>query len=382
MDTRKAAGVLGGIGAAGLVVPALVLAKALQHRAFNPARDRKGRNRLDLQITAVSDTTVTLRKAAKAPAVAAATPGRFLLQAARGWGYAGRVVDSNDVIAIREMTFGGGDIRAGDYARLDPYAYPQDPFAAHGIAFENVTFSSAAGDFPAWYVPGSSRTWAILTHGKGADRRETLRMLPALAGAGFHCMAITYRNDEGVPHASRRIYSYGRDEWEELDGAVAYALARGASDVVLVGYSMGGAITLSFMANSANARAVSALILDSPMTHLEETVAHGARLAGLPTGLLRVSNRLAAWIYRYRWGDFDYFRNLDGLNIPVLLFHGDEDRIIPVDLSDRMARLRPDIVRYVRVAGADHVRAWNLDPEGYLATVREFVKTRRSVGAG
>jgi pimeloyl-ACP methyl ester carboxylesterase len=118
------------------------------------------------------------------------------------------------------------------------------------------------------------------------------------------------------------------------------------------------------------------------MTHLEETVSHGARLAGLPVGFLRISNRVAAWIYRYRWSDFDYFRNLHGLEVPVLLFHGDEDRTIPVELSDRMAELRPDNVRYVRVAGADHVRAWNVDPDGYLATVRDFVKTRRSVGTG
>jgi pimeloyl-ACP methyl ester carboxylesterase len=379
---RTIVGIAGGVVAGILALPALLLARKLQAKAFNPVQDRKGRGALDLQVTAISDQTVTLRKASKAPVIAPDATGRYLLEGARGWSTVGRVIDSNDILAIREIERGGGEIRAGDYARLDAYAYPGDPLQAHGIPFEDVRFTSELGEFPAWYVAGASHTWAILTHGKGADRRETLRILPALVDSGFHCLAITYRNDEGLPVAARHSYSYGRDEWQDLDGAVAYALEHGASDIVLVGYSMGGAITLSFMANSENAGAVSALILDAPMTHLEETVAHGAKLAGLPVRMLSVSNRVAARVHRYRWSDFDYFKNLDGLQAPVLLFHGDEDRVIPVDLSDRMAELRPDIVRYVRVAGADHVRAWNVDPQRYLATVRDFVKTRRSVETG
>lgn len=142
---------------------------------------------------------------------------------------------------------------------------------------------------------------------------------------------------------------------------------------------MGGAITLSFMAKSTNAGRVSALVLDAPMTHLEETVYHGARVARLPTRLLAVSNRMAARLYRFRWSDFDYLETARQLDVPVLLFHGDVDRTIPVDLSDSIAAMRPDIVTYVRVPGAGHVRAWNIDPKAYIETVKSFVSTRRPV---
>ena len=374
-------GIAGGTLAAGVTLPALLLSRRLGRRGFDPANDR-GPDPLDLQLTAISDETVTQRPGTKKVSIRADEPGHYLLQAARGWGYAGRVIDSNEIIAIREFQRGGGDLRAGDYGRLDSYAHPVDPLVAHGIPFEEIKFESTGGDFPAWYIPGTTSTWAIMTHGKGADRRETLRMLPALVESRFHCLAITYRNDVDVPPAPSGRYSYGRDEWEELDAAVAYALDRGASDIVLVGYSMGGAITLSFMANSEQADAVSALVLDAPMTNLEETVRHGARLAGLPLWFLAVSNRLAALRYRFRWSDFDYFGTVAKLKVPVLLFHGDADQTIPVDLSDSFAAARPDIVQYVRVAGADHVRAWNIDPQAYESTVRDFVRTRRSVRAG
>lgn len=380
MRIQTIAGIAGAIGTGLVALPAMYLVRRLHIAGFDPQTDRK--SALDLQITAISDQTVTLRKAAKAPSIPADAPGEYLLEGARGWGYAGRVIDSNGIIAIREYRHGDGDNRAGDYARLDGFALPKDPYTAHALAFEEVSFSSPLGTFPAWYIPGRNGTWAIMTHGKGADRREALRILPAMVESGFNCLAITYRNDVDVPAAPHGRYAYGRDEWEDLDGAVAYALAHGAQDIVLVGYSMGGAITLSFMANSANADAVSALVLDAPMTHLEQTVEHGAQLAGLPVRFLAISNRVAAWRYRFRWSDFDYLKTLPGLRVPVLLFHGDRDTTIPVELSDEVAASRPDIVQYVRVPDADHVRAWNMDPAAYLETVREFVRTRRSVRAG
>lgn len=381
MQLRLIAGMAVGVGAALVALPTLYLARRLQYEGFQPERDRKPAL-LELQVTAVSDQTVTLRASTKKPAMAPNAPGQHLLEGARGWGYAGRVLESNGIIAVREYRPGSGDVRAGDYVRLDSYAHPIDPGLAHGLAFDEVSITSPLGEFPAWHVAGKGGTWAILTHGKGADRREGLRIMPALVDSGFHCLAITYRNDVGVPAAPRGVYSYGRDEWEELDGAVSYAIDHGAKDIVLVGFSMGGAITLKFMEKSEHAGRVSALILDAPMTHLGETVTHGAKALGLPVRLLGLSNRLAARRYGFDWADFDHLATAANLNVPTLLFHGDVDLTVPVHLSDGVAAARPETIQYVRVAEAGHVRSWNVNPGAYLDTVRDFVKTRRSVSTG
>jgi len=374
MNLRTIAAIGAAAATASLAVPALVLARVLHENGFRPAHDRNG-PALDLQVTAVGHETVTLRASSRRPAIAHDASGHYLLEGGRGWGEAGPVIESNGLIAIREYRHGAGELRAGDHVRLDAFAHRLDPNEAHGLAFEEPLIASPLGNFPAWYVRGSNSTWAIMTHGKGADRREALRILPALAAEGFHCLAITYRNDAGLPAASGGVYSYGRDEWEELDAAVEFALANGATNVVLVGYSMGGAISLSFMQKSDNAGVVSALILDAPMVDLVETVKHGARHAGVPVRVLPLTNRVAAVLYRFKWDDFDYWQALRSLSVPVLLFHGDADRTIPVELSDSVAATRPDIVQYVRVAGCDHVRAWNADPAAYAETVREFVRT-------
>ena len=364
-----AAGVVGTV----VGLPALYLSKRLHKSGLDPAENRKP-DPLDLEVTALSATSVSLRRLSKKADPRPGEAGEFLLQGARGWGFAGPLRSENGVTFVREFRAGGGDLRIGDAVRLDSFAFPHDPLAAHGIAFDHVTFESPLGEFPAWHVPGRADTWAILTHGKGATRRETLRVLPVLHGLAVPAVAITYRNDEGCPPSPNGMYAYGHGEWEEVEGAARWALSNGAKRLLLVGYSMGGATTVSFMGKSELAKHVSGLLLDAPMLDLETTVEHGARRLGLPIWFLAISNRVTARRYGFRWRDFDHRGVTKELDVPVLLFHGDDDRTVPVSTSDDFARARPDIVEYHRPEGVDHVRAWNADPERYEAALRSFAE--------
>ena len=373
MRIGTALAVAGGGLAAAVLAPGMVVARKLHSGGFDPLTDRIP-GPLDLEITSLGPCRVTLRRGVSGLPSRPDEPGHFLLRGARGWGHAGPVLDANGVLAVREFRHGMGGLRAGDRVRLDSFAFDGDPRTAHGLAFEDARFTSPLGEFPAWFVPGQRDTWAVMTHGKGADRRETLRLLPVLAQLGIPSLAITYRNDEGCPPAPGGLYTYGRDEWEELDGAVRYALDHGARNILIVGYSMGGAISLAFMGRSSLASRVTALILDAPMINLSRTVEHGARRSGIPSAVLPVSNRIAARRHRFDWRDFDHFGTACGLNVPVLLFHGDADPTVPVATSDALAAARPDLIRYVRLPGVAHVRAWNHDPGAYRAAVTGFLE--------
>ncbi len=63
---------------------------------------------------------------------------------------------------------------------------------------------------PAWVVrpegaqARASGRWAVLVHGRGARREETIRAMPPLLGQGWTCLVPSYRNDEGVPSGSGR----------------------------------------------------------------------------------------------------------------------------------------------------------------------------------
>jgi len=69
----------------------------------------------------------------------------------------------------------------------------------------------------------------------------------------------------------------------------------------------------------------------------------------------------------------DYLKQAPKLKAPILLFHGDADRLVNVRTSRALARARPDLVTYVEVPGATHARSWNVDPDKYDAALIGFL---------
>lgn len=351
----------------------LLVARIFGRHGLDARLDREPDPR-DLEVVAVDDAKVRLRPASRRVRIDPAAPGVWGLESDRGYDQAGPVIESlSDGSVVRELRRVQGVVEPGDRVRLDPFAHPIDPSAAHGLRFEEVLIPARAGAFPAWRLDGEAKNWAIFVHGKGAGRREALRILPTVHAAGIPGLVISYRNDPGaIPDRIGR-YGYGATEWEEVEAAAEYALARGAAGLIIFGYSMGGGITMSFMRRSPLARHVRGLVLDAPLLHMERTLAHGASQTPIPVPFLAVSNRITSRLYHIRWSDLDYLTDTTHLTVPVLLFHGDADTVVPVETSDAFATARADIVTYLRVPGAGHVRAWNSDREAYETAVKEFL---------
>lgn len=362
-----------GIGAAFTAVVA-ALGLGLAHAMRKSALDiRTAPNPLDLEVAAIGEGRITLRATKLTKNRDRELAGAFGLIGEDAYHEVGQPVEVRANEVVREHRGGRGSISVGDRARLDSFFHEGDPATAHGMAFEEVTVDGPLGPMPAWFVPGSSDIWVVMVHGKGANRREALRILPTLAESGLSCLVMTYRNDEEAPNSHDRWYAYGRHEWEDLEAAVPYALEHGAARIVLFGYSMGGAIVMSFLVKSAFARSVEAVILDAPMLDLRETVAHGAAQAGIPRRVLKYSNRLVSRRYGLDWDEVDYLKRTSLVEPPILLFHGDADRVVPVSTSDALAAALPELVTYVRVPKAGHVLSWNVDRARYEGAVREFL---------
>jgi len=330
---------------------------------------------LDLQVVALEGARITLRATPEADDDGDwVRAGLFGLEWNGGYGQVGEVLQRDGSQVVRTDRAVDGVPQSGERVRLDSFAFPGDPFEAHGIGFEDVVYESPLGEFPAWFVAGSRGTWAIFVDGKGAERREALRMLPATVEAAMPSLLITYRNDEGAPQSADDMYRYGQTEWEDLEGAVRYALDHGAHNVVLIGYSMGGAIVMHYLHESPLAGRVSAVILDSPVLDFAETVEWAARDHFVPWPLMPLGKQLTAWRFDIDWAELDSLRYSGELSVPILVFHGDDDRKVPVSTSDKLARLAPRLVTYVRMRGAGHVRSWNLDPAAYEAAVAAFLE--------
>lgn len=262
----------------------------------------------------------------------------------------------------------------------DPIEIPTDPELGE-FTIEEVTYQSALGGFDAWYLPASSSTWVIHVHGKGATPAEGAALFEPIQEAGFPQLAITYRNDAGQPLDPSGHYRYGVSEWEEISGAVSYALSNGADGVVLYGFSTGGAHVLNYAYRHALG-AIRGIILDSGNADMNSTVAHGASQRDVPVLPMKVPPTLT-WVAKFvtslrigvNWQLLDYIDGAaNGIRVPVLALHGDADDTVPVSQSVRLAEASPDHVRLVVFPGSGHVDSLEDDRERYLDEVLSFLR--------
>jgi hypothetical protein len=346
-------------------------ASLLKDGALVPDHDP---DKLDLRIISLEGSVVTLGLTSEADGHGDwKKDGIFGLEGENSYGQVGAILEIDDEHVVREFLPIQGTTEVGDPVRLDSFAFPGDPRQAFGIGFEEVTFASQLGEFPAWFVDGPGDTWVIFVHGKGAGRREALRMLPTVAEMGLPSLIITYRNDLEAPRGPDGYYRYGQTEWHDLEAAADFASRQGADKLILVGYSMGGAIVMSFLYESPSAERVAGVILDAPMLDFSATIDLAAAQRNVPGFLTAVAKRIAGFRFDIDWDSLNYLSRADELSAPILLIHGDADETMPVGSSDALAESRSDIVTYVRVEGAGHVRSWNTNPDAYEAALRDFL---------
>jgi uncharacterized protein len=192
-------------------------------------------------------------------------------------------------------------------------------------------------------------------------------------------LAISYRNDADAPQDASGRYGYGASEWPDLEGAVRYALDHGANDVVLMGSSMGGAVTAAFLEHSSLASRVRRVVLDAPMLDFGATVSYAAAhrtlpvIGTIPESLTWTAKQIASLRYGVDWGAIDYLDDTSWLKVPTLVFHGADDGRVPVQTSRDFASAHPDVVRLVVVEKADHVESWNWGPAAYDSELRDFL---------
>jgi len=380
---------LAGIAGAGATVAAggavLAAAVVFARRVVTPEVAPNQRDE-DIEVLGVGAGTVTLRATAETTA-----PGRYGLWLDAGAGHVrlGEVVDHDEVartVTRRVLGVDRGRLREGR-GRWNQYFYSGDPAKALDLPFEDVLLDGETGSLPAWLVPPSGdvplrETWAILVHGRGATREECLRAVPVLHRLGFTSLVVSYRNDHDLAPSGSGRYHLGEAEWRDLETAVLFAVAHGAVDVVLVGWSMGGAVALQHLSRSWTADRVRALVLNAPVIDWRSVFGHHARRNGVPVPVSRLAQgllghgqarRLVSLQTAVPLDRFDWVARSAELRVPVLLLHSDDDEYVPSGPSHALAQARPDLVTHVPSRQARHTKEWNVDPEQWETAVARFL---------
>ena len=132
--------------------------------------------------------------------------------------------------------------------------------------------------------------------------------------------------------------------------------------IYVYGRSLGSAVA----SHTAAHHPVAGLILESPLTNAAEMARYHYRL--LPRFLLHLS--------------LDNVANVRLVHCPILLFHGDADRLVPTAMGKAVAAAAAGPVEVVLIHGAGHNDTYDLGGRAYRDKLWKFVAGRKGGSAG
>ncbi|WP_314502294.1 alpha/beta fold hydrolase [uncultured Microbacterium sp.] len=295
----------------------------------------------------------------------------------------GSVLAEDDASVKRKLlTEIGAQTRISADAAFSGWYYDR-PEQLH-LPFTSELIGSPVGPCPAWLFPaGPGEVWVIQVHGRGATRAECLRAVPVFHAAGITSLVVSYRNDGEAPRSRTGTYALGATEWRDVDAAVGFARRRGARRIILMGWSMGGAIALQLELNSAHRDVIAGLVLESPVVDWRVVLGFHARQMHVPAAVtgLAIGALQTEWAApmtgagaAIRFDRLDVIARAAELRHPILILHSDDDGFVPSDASHDLVVARPDLVEMQVFDVARHTKLWNYDQERWSDSIREWLR--------
>ncbi|WP_439593342.1 alpha/beta hydrolase family protein [Microbacterium sp.] len=364
--------------AAALALLGLTSAR-LARKVVTPARRETDTRILSLDTAAQ---TITLTRTPDT-----VLPGRYGLFTTGTADYIklGSVLAEDDASVKRKLlTHVGPTSSLGAEAAFSGWYY-QRPDELH-LPYTPELIGSAVGPCPAWLFPaGDGDVWVIQVHGRGTTRSECLRAVPVFTALGITTLVVSYRNDGEAPRSRSGTYGLGSTEWRDVDAAIGFARRRGAKRVLLMGWSMGGAIALQVSLNSAHRDLIAGLVLESPVVDWKIVLDYQARMMHVPTAV----TDLAIEALQHDWANpvtrsgasipfdrLDVVARAQELRHPMLILHSDDDGFVPSDASHDLTVARPDLVELQVFEVARHTKLWNYDQQRWSDSIRSWLTTR------
>ncbi|WP_454118872.1 alpha/beta hydrolase family protein [Microbacterium lacticum] len=356
--------------------------------------------------TRILDVDVSAQTITLTPTPDTVLPGRYGLFTTGAADYLkiGSVLSSDERGVKRKLlTEVEGDMHLAAEAAFSGW-YFRRPEELH-LPFAEEHIHAAVGSCPAWLFPapgaGDARaadepgdagdTWVIQIHGRGTTRSECLRAVPVFHALGITSLVVSYRNDGDAPRTRTGSYALGATEWRDVDAAIGWARRRGARRIILMGWSMGGAIALQVALGSAHREHIAGLILDSPVVDWRTVLAYQGRALGLPAPVtgLAIEALKADWAAPATRSErgipferLDIVARAGELQHPILLLHSDDDGFVPSSASHALAQARPDLVELQTFSTARHTKLWNYDQERWTDAIGYWVRRQGLAAEG
>ena len=210
-----------------------------------------------------------------------------------------------------------------------------------------------------WWLPNPDPTAPTLLylHGTFRNLYRNLPKIDALRDAGFAIIAVDYRgwgDSTSIVPSEATIIADAWLAWAELVRRQPAAGKR-----VIFGHSMGSSVAVSLASKLRFGVDYGALILESAFTNLPDVAASAGFWGSVAAALTTL--------------EFDAVNKIGGVDAPVLMLHGTEDKTVPIELGRRLRDAARPGVRWLEVPGGTHSRLHSDAPELYRQALRDLM---------
>ena len=243
------------------------------------------------------------------------------------------------------------------------------------IPFEEVTVVSHDGLklYGRYYHVADNAPIELLFHGYKSHALRDCSGGHALSRKmGFNALVVDQRshgNSEGS------AITFGIQERHDVQVWIRYCVQRFGNDVPLIlsGISMGAATVL--MATDADLPGnVACVIADCPYSSPVDIIEKVCKDEHYPVSLCRPFLHLSARVLgRFRLKESSAAQAVAKAKIPILLIHGEDDKLVPCQMSHEIARANPEQITVVTFPNAGHGLCYMTDPRRYEYVICQFL---------
>jgi len=238
---------------------------------------------------------------------------------------------------------------------------------------ENWTIDSFDGlklHAKVFFPAENSNRWAILVHGYGRDGRFAYDYADEYLKRGWNVLIPDLR---AAGQSEGKFITMGALESKDI--ALWAEKIPQNSKVIMHGVSMGAA-TVLLTAGTQNIKNLCAVVEDCGYTSAYEMFsAQLNEIFGLPEyPVMPCANFVCKIKTGVKISDAAPINFVENIKIPVLFIHGDADKLVPVEMSEKLYEKATATKEKFIVAGAGHADSKRINPEIYFNKVFEFLE--------
>lgn len=222
-----------------------------------------------------------------------------------------------------------------------------------GLAYEDVYFNASDGTrLHGWFLPsqGQAQGTILFLHGNAENISTHIMSVHWLPARGFNVFLLDYRGygaSEGKP-------SFAGVQ-QDVESALRMLVFRPEIDdnrIVIFGQSLGGSIALYHAAHTSYRRHVRAVVTESAFAGYRQIAEE------------KLADFWLTWAFQWplSFAVSDKYSASKAVGkispIPLLIIHGDQDRIVPVEHGKQLFELAQAPKQLWIIAGGGHIEAF------------------------